>query len=157
MLENSLIPLGFVGGPAILANSCAILQNGVNMRHEHAVEQWRGFQASMADGDGRLSRLYSDPAAVLCLSEKRLRLQLRQLDILVTGASFFGITCVLALVWSVLSQIGSIVAPVAAAGMLLSEGSGLAALVVLATILLQTRCTRTPVGLHLQLYSGARL
>lgn len=37
MLDHSCIPLIFVGRPAILTNTCEILQNGANMRHGHPV------------------------------------------------------------------------------------------------------------------------
>ncbi|MBB2931937.1 hypothetical protein [Paraburkholderia silvatlantica] len=158
MLDHSLIPLTFVGGPAILANARAILQNGANMRYGHAVDQWRTFQTSLAEEDGKLARLYSDPSAVVRLSEKRLQPQPRELDFLVAGACLFGVACVLALVWSVLSQIQSVASPVAAVAMLVSGALGLAALVaVVATILQETRCTRTLMGRHLQRDSGARV
>jgi hypothetical protein len=107
IFDQSLIPLSFVGGPAILANTCAVLQNGVNMRYSHAVDQWRRFQVSSVDHDGRLAVLYSDPAAALRLSGRRLRLQLRELELLVVGSSAFRVASFLALIWSLLLMTGS--------------------------------------------------
>ncbi|MNM46862.1 hypothetical protein D3C81_578160 [compost metagenome] len=159
MLDHSLILFTFVDGSAILANARAIFQNGANMRYGHAVDhQWRVFQTSLAEEDGELAPLYSVPIAVVRLSEKRLQLQLRELDFLVAGVCLFGVACVLALVWTVLSQIQSVASPVAAVAMLVSGGSGLAALIaVAATIFQETRWIHTLMGLHLQRDSGAKV
>jgi hypothetical protein len=151
MFDNSLIPLSFVGGPAILANTCAVLQNGVNMRYSHAVDQWRRFQASSVDHDDRLAVLYSDPAAALRLSGQRLRLQLRELELLVVGSSAFGVATFLALVWSLLLMIGSPAANPAAALTLACGSIGLLVLLSVAVELLrESRCARALMRLHLQ-------
>jgi hypothetical protein len=151
ILDQSLTPLSFVGGPAILANTCAVLQNGVNMRYSHAVDQWRRFQASSVDHDGRLAVLYSDPSAALRLSGQRLRLQLRELELLVVGSSAFGVTSFLALIWSLLLMTGSPAANLSAALMLASGSIGLLVLLTVAVELLrESRCARALMRLHLQ-------
>ena len=68
--------LTFITGPAILTNACAILQNGVTLRYNLAITQWREFHASLAADDGRLSMLFVDPRRALSLAERRIRLQL---------------------------------------------------------------------------------
>jgi hypothetical protein len=148
MLDNSLIPLSFVGGPAILANTCVVLQNGVNMRYSHAVDQWRRFQASSMDHHGSLAVLYSDPTEALRLAGQRLRLQL---ELLVVGSSAFGVASFLALVWSLLLMIGNSAANLAAALTLACGSIGLLVLLSVAVELLrESRCARALMRLHLQ-------
>ncbi|ESY20300.1 MULTISPECIES: hypothetical protein [unclassified Mesorhizobium] len=99
-LDNLAMPLSFVAGPAILTNVCAILQNGVNIRHSHSVDQWRRFQAWLASDDGEFGRLYAEPTMAVELSERRVCLQLRTLEPLLLGTCVFGLTCFLALGWA---------------------------------------------------------
>ncbi|SFM96280.1 hypothetical protein SAMN05192571_11079 [Pleomorphomonas diazotrophica] len=99
-LDNSTIPLSFVAGPAVLANVCAILQNGVNIRHNHSVDQWRRFQVWLASDDGEFGRFYADPATAVRLSARRVHLQLCTLELLLLGTWVFGLTCFLALAWA---------------------------------------------------------
>lgn len=99
-LDNSTIPLSFVAGPAVLANVCAILQNGVNIRHNHSVDQWRRFQVWLASDDGEFGRFYADPAIAVQLSARRVHLQLYTLELLLLGTCVFGLTSFLALAWA---------------------------------------------------------
>lgn len=99
-LDNPAMPLSFVAGPAVLANVCAILQNGVNIRHNHSVDQWRRFQMWLASDDGEFGRFYADPAIAVQLSARRVHLQLCTLQLLLLGTCVFGLTCFLALAWA---------------------------------------------------------
>jgi hypothetical protein len=41
MVDVPLVPLSFIAGPAVLANACAIMQNGASIRYNLAVQQLR--------------------------------------------------------------------------------------------------------------------
>lgn len=99
-LEDSALPLSFVAGPAVLANVCAILQNGVNIRHNHSVDQWRRFQVWLARDEGEFGRFYADPPMAVQLSARRVHLQLCTLQLLLLGTCVFGLTCFLAVAWA---------------------------------------------------------
>lgn len=144
------IPLSFVAGPAVLANVCAILQNGVNIRHAHAVDQWRNFQSLLIGQDSKLGGLYTDPAAAAVLSGTRVRLQLRAIELLTLGTCCFGVTSLLSLGWSMLASadrgLGVIMACVAT---LLCAAAGLILLMTVAgTVIQESRCARALMRLH---------
>jgi hypothetical protein len=67
-LTDDIVPLAFIAGPAILANACAILQNGAALRHNLAVAQWRDFHASLVARDERIHALYVDVGRAVRLS-----------------------------------------------------------------------------------------
>ena len=62
MADIPLVPLSFIAGPAILANACAIMQNGASIRYNLAVQHLREFRTSIAAQDTKLAILYDDPA-----------------------------------------------------------------------------------------------
>ena len=51
MADIPLVPLSFIAGPAILANACAIMQNGASIRYNLAVQHLREFRTSIAAQD----------------------------------------------------------------------------------------------------------
>lgn len=106
-IDSAAIPLSFVAGPAVLANVCAILQNGVNIRHAHSVDQWRSLQCLRAGHGGKAAGLYSDTDAAIALSGRRVRLQLRATELLTLGTCSFGVTSLLSLGWSMLADADS--------------------------------------------------
>lgn len=60
MIDVSLIPLSLIAGPAVLANACAIMQNGASIRYNLAVQHLREFRTSIAAEDGRVATLYGE-------------------------------------------------------------------------------------------------
>ena len=48
VFDDPISPLSFVAGAAILANACAVMQNGTTTRYNLAIVQWREFRASLA-------------------------------------------------------------------------------------------------------------
>ncbi|KGD89142.1 hypothetical protein JL39_23600 [Rhizobium sp. YS-1r] len=103
-IDYPAIPLSFVAGPAVLANVCAILQDRVNIRHAHSVDQWRSLQSLRAGQGGKAARLYSDTDVAVALSGRRVRLQLRATELLTLGTCSFGVTSLLSLGWSILAN-----------------------------------------------------
>jgi hypothetical protein len=103
-IDNSAIPLSFVAGPAVLANVCTILQNGVNIRHAHSVDQWRSLQSLHAGQGGKAAGLYADVDAAIALSSRRVRLQLRATELLTLGTCTFGVTSLMSLGSSMLAD-----------------------------------------------------
>lgn len=148
-LDNPAIPLSFVAGPAILANVCAMLQNGVNIRHNHSVDQWRRFQAWLANDDGQFGRLYADPAMAVELSGRRVRLQLRTLQLLLLGTCVFGLTCFLALGWALAANAHLTLAEPASTVVLGCGAIGLGLLGAVAfTVASESRCAQRLMLLH---------
>jgi hypothetical protein len=149
MLEDPFSPLSFIAGPAILANACAILQNGATTRYSLAITQWRDFRVSVAAGDDRLEQQYLDPDAALALAERRVRLQLRSLGLLNAAAALFAATAVLSLGGAFLVQAGIVrAAPVVSAMM---SAGGIALLFLLAstmTFFREGACSRALLMLH---------
>lgn len=150
LLQNPSIPLAFIAGPAILANACAILQNGAALRHSLAVAQWRELNAWQATANPTLPALYADPPRVLQLSQRRIRLQLRQTELLLVAACLFGLTSFLAVISSLAMQAGAgpaIAACVAA--LLLAGGLGLGLMMsATACFFLESLCARRMLRLH---------
>lgn len=153
MTENPIALLSFIAGPAILANACTILQNGAATRHSLAVGQWRDFHASLVAHDQRLPMLYTDPSRILSLSERRIRLQLRQTELLLVAACLFATTSFLALA-STMSTLGgaALAATVTAYGMFTAGGLGLALMITATAIFWrESACTREMLSLHSKL------
>jgi hypothetical protein len=149
-LTDDIVPLAFIAGPAILANACAILQNGAALRHNLAVAQWRDFHASLVARDERIHALYVDVDRAVRLSERRIRLQLRQTELLLVAACLFGVTSFLALASSLSTSVGAgRTAAATALGMLATGAAGLALLVAAsATFYRETTCVRAMLDLH---------
>jgi hypothetical protein len=150
LFDYPAIPLSFVAGPAILANVCAILQNGVNIRHAHAVDQWRNLQSMAVGQSDKLVGLYADPALAISLSGRRVRLQLRAIELLTVGTCSFGVTSLLSLGWSMLAQAeaGTSIA-VASAATLACAAIGLLLLMTVAlTVVRESACARALMRLH---------
>ncbi|WP_167434406.1 DUF2721 domain-containing protein [Mesorhizobium helmanticense] len=152
-IDNPFFPLSFIAGPAILTNACAVLQNGATMRYNLAITQWREFRASLAARDDRLSSQYADPAAATTLAERRIRLQLRGLDLLNAAVVLFAATTVLGLAGSYLVQLGYLpAAPVTTAMVVTGVAGLLFLLVATVTLFLESVCGRAL--LRLQLHFG---
>jgi hypothetical protein len=79
MGDIPLVPLSFIAGPAILANACAIMQNGASIRYNLAVQHLREFRTSIAAQDTKRTILYDDPRKAGGLSETRVLVLLREL------------------------------------------------------------------------------
>lgn len=111
-MENPFLALTFIGGPAILTNACAIMQNSATMRYSLAISQWREFRAAIAAHNDMIGAIYADPAAALALAERRIRLLLHGLNLLYGAVGLFGVTCLLGLAGAVLSAEGGGTLPV---------------------------------------------
>ena len=61
MGDIPLVPLSFIAGPAILANACAIMQNGASIRYNLAVQHLREFRTWIAAQETKRTILYDDP------------------------------------------------------------------------------------------------
>ncbi|MGX9142999.1 DUF2721 domain-containing protein [Mesorhizobium sp. 128a] len=141
--------LTVITGPAILTNACAILQNGVTLRYNLAITQWREFHASLTAEDGRLSMLFVDARRALSLAERRIRLQLRALELLNAGVALFGATTICGLVGDFLVKTFAV--PSWLVGVFVI-GTGSAALAVMfaaiGALFLESACGRAVVRLH---------
>ena len=102
MVDVPLVPLSFIAGPAVLANACAIMQNGASIRYNLAVQQLRELRTRAQDT--KLPSLYEDPRQAAQLSETRVLVLLRQLELLLTAAWLFALTSVMAVVSSTLAD-----------------------------------------------------
>jgi hypothetical protein len=102
MVDVPLVPLSFIAGPAVLANACAIMQNGASIRYNLAVQQLRELRTRAQETT--LPSLYEDPRQAAQLSETRVLVLLRQLELLLTAAWLFGLTSVMAVVSSMLAE-----------------------------------------------------
>jgi hypothetical protein len=141
--------LTFITGPAILTNACAILQNGATMRYNLAIMQWREFRASLAADDGRLSLLFVDPERAVSLAERRIRLQLRALELLNAGIALFGATTVCGLVNGFLIKTLSV--PSGLVNLCVMGTGGIALVVLFAAIgalFAESACGRAMIRLH---------
>jgi len=156
-IEQSIIVLSFIAGPAIITNACCILQNGTAIRYSLAVGQWREFHASRAAGDDGLAALFADPVRAVRLAEQRIRLQLRQTRLLLIAACLFASTSLLALLSALGTQFGADTAAlVMAIAMLVTGAVGLVLMaVVTATFFRECGCTEKMIGLHPPLLEGA--
>jgi hypothetical protein len=149
MFDDPISPLSFVAGAAILANACAIMQNGTTTRYNLAIVQWREFRASLAAPDGGLSGQYTDPEAAAALVERRVRLQLGGLGLLNAAVALFAATAVVGLAGDYLVQARH-VAP-ASVGFPMLIASGAALLLLLASTVSffrESACGRALLGLH---------
>jgi len=147
MVDVPLVPLSFIAGPAVLANACAIMQNGASIRYNLAVQQLREFRTRAQEPT--LASLYEDPRQAAQLSESRVLVLLRQLEMLLTAAWLFGLTSVMAVVSSILAERQS---EFAAASTFVTIGVGGVGLALLLRASLGFRsecmCTRQLVRLH---------
>ena len=149
MIDNPAIPLSFIAGPAILANSCAIIQNGASMRYNLAVTQWREFQTSLSAKDDHLNRLYSSPQEALKLAQRRISLQLREIELMLCASCTFALTSLLALTAAILAQIGNESAAVAVFLMLIAGGAGFLLLFMTTVVIFKEgACSRRLIRLH---------
>ncbi len=149
MPSDPFAALTFITGPAILTNACAILQNGVNIRYNLAITQWREFRASVAEQDDRLALLFVDPNLALRLAEQRVRLQLRALGQLNAAAALFGAVTVCGLVGAFLVQTLSVPAGPVSLFMVVAGAAALAVMLsAITTLFLEGACGRSMVRLH---------
>lgn len=149
MSYEPLSALTSVTGPAILTNACAILQNGVTLRYNLAITQWREFHASLAADDGRLSILFVDPCRALSLAERRVRLQLRALEMLSAGVALFGATTICGLLGDILVK--TVLAPpwVISVFVICTGSAALAVMsAAIGALFLESACGRAMVRLH---------
>lgn len=149
MPADPFAALTFIAGPAILTNACAIMQNGATTRYTLAITQWREFCASRAAGGDGLSLLYFDPEAAFAFAERRVRLQLRVLDLLDAAVALFAATTVLGLAGAFLVQAGYLPAAPVSLGMIVASGAALL-LLLAATVAIfrEGACGRALLGLH---------
>ena len=147
MVDVPLVPLSFIAGPAVLANACAIMQNGASIRYNLAVQQLRELRTRAQETT--LPSLYEDPRLSAQLSETRELVLLRQLELLLTSAWLFGLTSVLAAVSSTLAERQS---ELAAPSIFVTIGFGGVGLALLLRASLGFRsecmCSRQLVRLH---------
>jgi hypothetical protein len=149
MPSDPFSALTFITGPAILTNACAILQNGVNIRYNLAITQWRDFRASVAARDDRLALLFIDPTQALRLAERRVHLQLRALDLLNAAAALFGGATVGGLVGAFLIHTLSVPTEWIRLIMIVATGAALAVILwAFWTLSLESACGRSMVRLH---------
>lgn len=101
MNPNDLfVPLSLIGGPAILMNACAVMQNGASVRYSLAINLWREMRAETSSGTGTLLDSYSNPTLAMSLASRRIRLLLIALNLLYATVGLFGIATVSGLVGS---------------------------------------------------------
>jgi hypothetical protein len=134
MVETSDAALiSFIGGPAIIANACAILQSGAAVRHNLAITQWRELNAAAAGQPERLAAMYSDPVKFAALARERIWLQLSQTRLLMLAAGLFASTSFLALISAMSAIAESRSAALAASAMLMATGLSAIGLMFVAT------------------------
>ena len=145
------IIIAFIGGPAILANACAVLQSSATVRHNLSISQWREFNASTASHDQRLSNLYADPDLMILLARRRIRLQLQQTRYLLLAACLFAATSFVAL-FSAFAAEASLNS-LASYSSFVMIGSGVSAVLLMlcATILFYRECNHAERMLSLHL------
>lgn len=149
MPSDPFSALTFITGPAILTNACAILQNGVNIRYNLAITQWREFRASVAEEDNRLALLFVDPNLALRLAERRVNLQLRALGLLNASAALFGAATVCGLIGAFLIQTLSMPSAPVSLFMVVAGAAALAVMLwAIMTLFLEGACGRSMVRLH---------
>jgi hypothetical protein len=149
MPSDAFSALTFITGPAILTNACAILQNGVNIRYNLAITQWREFRASIAEADDRLAHLFVDPNLALSVAERRVHLQLRALGLLNAATALFGAATVCGLIGAFL--VHTLWVPAVSVRLLMVAAGGAALATLLGAIVilfLESACGRSMVQLH---------
>ena len=149
MNPNELfVPLSFIGGPAILMNACAVMQNGASIRYSLAINLWREMRAEASGGTGSLLSSYSDPALAMSLSSRRIKLLVVALNLLYAAVGLFGIATVSGLAGSYAADLpGTAVGAVA----LVIGAASLATLALLAAMVvfvIESRATQRLI--HLQ-------
>jgi uncharacterized paraquat-inducible protein A len=98
--NDLFVPLSFIGGPAILMNACAVMQNGASVRYSLAINLWREMRAEAGGGSGTLLTSYTNPSRAMVLAVRRIRLLLVALNLLYVTVALFGVATVSGLVGS---------------------------------------------------------
>lgn len=156
MFETSDAALiSFIGGPAIIANACAILQSGAAVRHNLAVTQWRELNSAAASHPDRLAAMYSDPLKFAELAKVRIWLQLGQTRLLMLAAGLFASTSFLALISAMSAIAESRAGALAASAMLMATGILAIALMFVATykFFRECVCAERMMAIHVLLRS----
>ncbi|MDG2527909.1 hypothetical protein [Caulobacter endophyticus] len=143
--------LSLIGGPAILTNACATMQNSATIRYSLAIAQWREFRASIVASDDLISRHFADGQAAQHLAARRIRRLLLGLDLLYAAAGLFGASALMGLAGAILAA--------APAGMdvpvgLVAGVGGVGVLALLAALtmfVLESRCARRLMALQLRM------
>ena len=148
MGDLPLVPLSFIAGPAILANACAIMQNGASIRYNLAVQHLREFRTSFASKDTKLAILYDDPRKAAGVSETRVLVLLRELELLVAAGWLFGLASLMAVGSSILAERQSEVAALSTWVTIAVDGVGLA-LLLGATVGFRSECVCARQLIHL--------
>ena len=152
MGDIPLVPLSFIAGPAILANACAIMQNGASIRYNLAVQHLREFRTSIVQ-DTKLAILYDDPRKAAGLSETRVLVLLRQLELLLAAAWLFALASLMAVGSSILGERQSELAALSTWVTIAVGGVGLA-LLLGASVGFRSECVCARQLIHLHSRTG---
>lgn len=153
MGDIPLVPLSFIAGPAILANACAIMQNGASIRYNLAVQHLREFRTSIAAQDTKLAILYDDPRKAAGLSETRVLVLLRELELLLAAAWLFALASLMAVGSSILGERQSELAALSTWVTIAVDGVGLA-LLLGASVGFRSECVCARQLIHLHSRTG---
>lgn len=154
MIESSEAALiSFIGGPAIIANACAILQGSAAVRYNLAITQWRELNATAGSNPEKLTSMYSDPVKFAELARARIWLQLGQTRLLMLAAGLFATTSFLALVSAMGAIAESRLSSGITAGLLMATGVSAVLLMFTATgkFFRECVCAEKMMALHLHL------
>ena len=152
MADIPLVPLSFIAGPAILANACAIMQNGASIRYNLAVQHLREFRTSIVQ-DTKLAILYDDPRKAAGLSEARVLVLLRELELLLAAAWLFALASLMAVGSSILGERQSELAALSTWVTIAVGGVGLA-LLLGASVGCRSECVCARQLIHLHSRTG---
>ena len=152
MGDIPLVPLSFIAGPAILANACAIMQNGASIRYNLAVQHLREFRTSIVQ-DTKLAILYDDPRKAAGLSEARVLVLLRELELLLAAAWLFALASLMAVGSSILGERQSELAALSTWVTIAVGGVGLA-LLLGASVGFRSECVCARQLIHLHSRTG---
>ena len=153
MGDLPLVPLSFIAGPAILANACAIMQNGASIRYNLAVQHLREFRTSIAVQDKTLAILYDDRRKAAGVSEARVLILLRELELLLAAALLFGLASLMAVGSSILAERQSELAALSTWVTIAVDGVGLA-LLLGASVGFRSECVYSRQLIHLHSRTG---
>ena len=121
----------------------------MTLRYNLAITQWREFHASLAADDGRLSAVFVDPRRALSLAERRIRLQLRALELLNSGVALFGATTICGLLGDILVTTLSAPSWLVSIFVICTGSAALAVmLAAIGALFLESACGRAMVRLH---------
>jgi len=151
--DNLFLPLSFIGGPAILMNACAVMQNGATLRYTLAINLWREMRAEASGAPGTLLKSYSDPPRATFLASRRIRLLLVALNLLYITVAGFGVATLAGLIGSFASGSQALVDPNAAIFVVIGAATlatcGL--LAAMAVFVLESRATQDLIRLQTHL------